>query len=198
MSDLIYKIKFLSDWHCGSGLTAGSDVDLLVIKDKNRLPFVPGKTLKGLFKEAANVMKDFSEDKGKADWDLFIKSHFGIQTKNDDDKKDKNEDSNQSSKGKCYFSNAVLSGELQNNIIENKLEDTLLRKISATKIDDKGIAVEHSLRAFEVVIPLELYGKISDVEGSFKMGKCLKYIKQLGTTRNRGLGRCIISIMEDK
>ena len=30
--DIIYKIEFFSDWHCGSGLSSGADVDLLVVK----------------------------------------------------------------------------------------------------------------------------------------------------------------------
>lgn len=192
MPDLIYKIEFLSDWHCGSGLTAGSDIDLLVIKDKNGLPFVPGRTIKGLLKDAANIIKEFSDEKDKSDWDLFIKNHFGVETKNEEEK-----NSTQSEEGKCYFSNATLSAKLQNDIIQKKLQETLFRKISSTEIDKYGVAVEHSLRAFETVIPLELYGKISDVDSS-KMEKCLQYIKRLGTTRNRGFGRCIISKTEDK
>ena len=52
MNDIKYKITFLTDWHCGSGLAAGADVDALVVKDKERLPYVPGKTMKGLVREA--------------------------------------------------------------------------------------------------------------------------------------------------
>ena len=44
MNDIKYKITFLTDWHCGSGLAAGADVDALVVKDKERLPYVPGKS----------------------------------------------------------------------------------------------------------------------------------------------------------
>ena len=50
--DIKYTITMHSYWHCGSGLAAGSDVDALVVKDSNGLPFVPGKTMKGLVKEA--------------------------------------------------------------------------------------------------------------------------------------------------
>ncbi|MDD2650440.1 MAG: RAMP superfamily CRISPR-associated protein, partial [Candidatus Cloacimonetes bacterium] len=56
MADFIYQVKFLSDWHCGSGLTSGSDVDALVIKDQNNLPIIPGKTIKGLLREAAETI----------------------------------------------------------------------------------------------------------------------------------------------
>ena len=47
-----YKIEFFSYWHCGSGQTAGADVDELVVRDVSGLPFVPGRTLKGLLREA--------------------------------------------------------------------------------------------------------------------------------------------------
>ena len=43
-----YTICFFSPWHCGSGTSAGADVDELVVKDKNGMPYIPGKTLKGL------------------------------------------------------------------------------------------------------------------------------------------------------
>jgi CRISPR/Cas system CMR subunit Cmr4 (Cas7 group RAMP superfamily) len=56
-----YQIEFFSEWHCGSGLAAGADVDALVVKDKDKLPFVPGKTIKGLIREAADVLTLFGE-----------------------------------------------------------------------------------------------------------------------------------------
>ena len=36
--DLHYQIQFHTDWHCGSGLAAGADLDALVVKDKEDLP----------------------------------------------------------------------------------------------------------------------------------------------------------------
>ena len=51
-----YKIEFFSNWHCGSGLAAGADVDALVIKDKDGLPYVPGRTIKGLLRDAATEL----------------------------------------------------------------------------------------------------------------------------------------------
>jgi len=54
--ELNYKIKILSDWHIGSGLDSATDVDALVLKDDNKLPYIPGKTIKGLIKDAVNDM----------------------------------------------------------------------------------------------------------------------------------------------
>ena len=63
-----YQIEFFSQWHCGSGLSAGADIDLLVIKDKEGMPFIPGKTLKGLIREAVeNLVLYKGQTKGSVE-----------------------------------------------------------------------------------------------------------------------------------
>jgi len=92
-----YEIKFLDYWHLGSGLSAGTKLDSLVIKDENGLPFAPGKTLKGLFREMAEEI-DCS----------FVNVCFGGSSDPKDvcyDEKRKNIE------GECYFTNATLSKE---------------------------------------------------------------------------------------
>lgn len=71
MKDLTIKIEFFSPWHCGSGLSAGADVDSLVIKDINGLPFIPGKTIKGLIREA---VEDYAALRGL---DMDLEKAFG-------------------------------------------------------------------------------------------------------------------------
>lgn len=56
-------IRFFSQWHCGSGTSAGADVDELVVKDKNGMPYIPGKTLKGLIREAVEDYVSFSSQR---------------------------------------------------------------------------------------------------------------------------------------
>ena len=57
---MIYKVTFLDYWHLSSGLTSGSKLDSTVVKDKDGLPFIPGKTIKGLLREQS-INKDFIE-----------------------------------------------------------------------------------------------------------------------------------------
>ena len=71
MKDLQYKIEFTSFWHTGSGLSSGTESDIVVIKDKNGLPYIPGKTLKGLLREAAETINNFDK---KLVTSEFIKS----------------------------------------------------------------------------------------------------------------------------
>ena len=169
--DLRYTITFLDYWHLASGLSGGVKSDSIVVKDSDGLPFVPGKTLKGLAREMAELLNN----------QKFVDICFGVSG---------------ADMGVCYFSNASLSSEIKEQIISNHLEDNLYHKIASTKIDEKGIAVDNSLREIKVVIPITLSGEINDVPDAYQteMKQSLKMIKRMGLNRNRGLGRCVIAV----
>ncbi len=177
-----YKIEFHTDWHCGSGLAAGADVDAVVVKDKCGLPFVPGKTIKGLVREAVEEIRGF---KG-VECDAAFVETFGYFE----------EDKKEMKRGKAFFTNAELHKTEKDAITANKVERFMYRSIASTAIDENGIAKEHSLRKIEVVVPCILYGEIIDVPENMaeEIINAFKYIKRLGQNRNRGLGRCTISM----
>ena len=50
------QIKFLTDWHIGSGLEEPGGDDRLVIRDHFGLPFVPAKTLTAVLRDAAEQL----------------------------------------------------------------------------------------------------------------------------------------------
>ncbi|CAA6803607.1 MAG: DUF324 domain-containing protein [uncultured Sulfurovum sp.] len=182
--NLNYEIKFLDFWHLGSGLSAGTRLDSMVVKDNNELPYAPGKTLKGLFREMAELI----------DCD-FVNVCFGGSS----DVKDSCYDANKKNiEGACYFSNATLNEEAIKQILHYNLKENLYVEIASTKIDKKGMAVDNSLREIEVVIPITLYGEIDAVPLEYveKMKQSIKMVKRMGLNRNRGLGRCEISISE--
>lgn len=188
--DIIYTLKFYSEWHCGSGLAAGADLDALVVKDKNKLPYVPGKTIKGLIREAVENVLFFNENALEKNRDLFVLT-FGNAEENawnmmNDSAKDKMK------KGESFFTNAELDENVQRAIRKDKLESYLYRSVASTTIDEKGVAKPHSLRRMETVVPCELTGRIIGVPDEFAewVISGMKYIKRLGTNRNRGLGRC--------
>lgn len=183
-----YLIQFHSYWHCGSGLAAGADVDALTVKDQNGLPFIPGKTIKGLVREAMeDIMsyRSFSNIDEKSD---FIKA-FGFFDK-DNDKKER---------GDMFFTNAKLSEPESKAIIAQNAARFLYNSVACTAIDDNGIADDHSLRKTEVVVPCVLEGEIINVPKALEqeIENALKYIKRLGQNRNRGLGRCSITVKKE-
>lgn len=173
--DIHYEVKFLDYWHLSSGISAGSKLDSSVVKDSDQLPYIPGKTVKGLVREAAEML----------DENDFVRVCFG-------------DEGNQS--GVLFFSNATLREETKAQIVQHKLQDNLYDEIASTQIDDNGIAVDNSLREIEAVVPLTMQGTVRDVPEAYVpyIHKSLKMVKRMGLNRNRGLGRCEISIKEQK
>lgn len=181
--DIKYKIKFHTYWHSGSGLAAGADADLLVIKDKDNLPYVPGKTIKGLVKEAVDVIH--SNKNGTDDY----KAVFGISG-----------DQENSSRSDSFFKDAVLSTAEREYIVDKEWTAHLYHTISGTAIEDDGTAKKNSLRKIQVCVPCELEGEILNVPDQMTDAiiNGLRYIKRLGAWRNRGLGRCTIEAKTEK
>ncbi len=181
-----YKIEFLDYWHISSGLSAGAKLDNMVIKDSNKLPYMPGKTIKGLAREMAEYFEDCD----------FVNICFGGSS----DKNDKCYDKNyKETEGRCYFSNVTIEDNIAKEIIKYNMQDSLYEIITSTKIDEKTkVAKDNSLREIEVVIPLTLYGVIENVPKEYEkeLKSSLEMIKRVGLNRNRGLGRCYIKIKD--
>jgi RAMP superfamily len=181
MAEIIYKIQFFDYWHTGSGLSGSTYADGIVNKNEDYLPLIPGKTVKGLLREAAKTIQELDNSLISTD---FITSVFG----------------DADNEPKCHFSNLTLSEKLAENIITTNNQSALYHVITSTAIDENGQAKEGSLRQLEVTIPLTLYGVISDLPTAKtyeqELKHCFDWVKQLGLNRNRGLGRCQISIVK--
>lgn len=173
-----YNIQLHSYWHCGSGLAAGADVDALVIKDADGLPFIPGKTIKGLVREAVD---DFLCFEGKNEVNDDYLKVFGYF-----DDKDHKE------KGESFFTDARLNDTDATAIKATGLAKYLYTAVASTAIGEQGVALDHSLRRTEVALPCTLCGEIYDVPDTMleTIEKAFGMIKNLGLDRNRGLGRC--------
>ncbi len=188
-----YELKFFDYWHISSGLSGGSALDSYVVKDSIGLPYVPGKTIKGLVREAAELLWG---DGDKSDIDLC----FGSQgsKKEQSNSGDERVDNDDTTQAQCYFSSATVDEEIAAEITSNELESNLFEIISATKIDENGIAADKSLRDIEVVLPITLIGRIENIDDKFvqNLVQALKSVKRMGLNRNRGLGRCEFKVKE--
>ncbi len=185
-----YKIDLLSDWHCGSGLSAGAESDAEVLKDEKNLPYIPGKTIKGLLRDALMEMPDVYAPRD------LVGQLFGWEEKG----KDKNgkEKVKRTHKGRLFFTSAVLSAEEQKEVVPS-LADFLYRNISSTTINENGVAKPKTLRTMEVCMPITLEGEIDGIKNEEEKAlikKATQWIRHLGVNRNRGLGRCQFRIDE--
>ena len=179
-----YQVEFFSNWHCGSGQAAGADADELVIKDPDGLPFIPGKTIKGLLREAVASVLHF----GGSDDMTLVDELFGSENQ----------------QGKLHFTNASLSEALTQHVKSSKeckaLSSMLYQILASTAIGDDGLAKDHSLRRVRTTIPCTLYGEIRGLESEEQevlLEDALHFVKRLGLGRNRGYGRCKLSRVEE-
>ena len=183
-----YTIEFFSYWHVGSGLSSGTYADSVVKKTADGFPYIPGKTLKGLLREAAEHIHAFDENLVTAE---FIADVFGMEPTSKDTITDNLKVSS------CFFSNAFLSDYIRDNT-EAKHRQYFFDIIASTRINERGTAETGTLRQIEVTVPLILHAVIENFPDSPSGYKkqieyCFKWVKRLGLGRNRGLGRCKIS-----
>lgn len=180
MSTIKYTITFYSQWHCGSGLSAGADVDALVVKDRNGMPYVPGKTVKGLVREAVENLMQFTRADNKSG---LIDKAFGKEGE---------------TTGCAYFDNAKLEKYEYDEIVKANASQFLYNKVTTTAISDEGTAQNHSLRSIQTVVPCTLHGEITGVPDDLKddIVRSFGLIKRIGHKRTRGLGRCDVTIDE--
>jgi hypothetical protein len=171
MESLRYKIDFFSYWQIGSGKGGGAKNDSVVLKDENNFPFIPGRTLKGLIKDASKEAGFFDN----------IKHLF-------------EEDNPISKLENVHFRNATLDDGIK-LLINEQIKEGLYETKASTALDNDKQALHYSLRKNEVVIPLELFGKIENlnkIEMSY-IEKSFKLLRRIGLKRHRGFGRCIVT-----
>ncbi len=197
---LRYQIQFYGYWHVGSGLSASTYADAVVLRDQDGFPIIPGKTLKGLLLDAARNLHQCQPNLVSAEFRQEVFGESGDPKENGQ---------NGSYKPSAFFfSNATLSVQLREQLLNPtfseqlkgiRLVDTLYEVLSSTQIEN-GLATDGSLRQLEVCIPLPLYAVIEGENINDYMAEidaCFGWIKRMGLNRNRGLGRCRFTRMTE-
>lgn len=197
MKEIKYTITFLEYWQVSSGLGLGSAVDSECLKDKHDLPYIPGKTLKGLWRDAFIWSGADESD---------ILAYFGKEANAAVKKEESNENSgdqspariteNISVPGKARWTNATLNENLVTALLsEKEMIPHLYTSITTTAIGENGTAAAKSLRTNQVCVPLTLTGSIqAECLDISIFHKAAAWIRRMGMGRNRGFGRCIVKI----
>lgn len=184
------RFDITSYWHIGSGTGQGAYLDAVVLKTKDGLPYIPGKTIKGLLREAALLAEECGKTAKGSTEKLF-------GTSNNDTKVSRFD----TTSGQLFFSSATLGRNVELWAKANKADtDLLYRQIASTKINDKGLAESKTLRRIEVAAPLTLMAVVDSGSNeklwieTLKIAACL--VRHLGSHRHRGLGRTIVTLEE--
>lgn len=200
-------ISFLSYWFVSTGNEQGAYADQLALKDSEGFPYIPGKTIKGVFREAFRLAGNsgwFSDSENEHEKDnnflnVLIQAIFG----HDGTVSGFSEDELHTG-GLIHVSNAELPENIKNQIGNSK--SFLFRTIQNTAVDrETGTATNKSLRTSEVVIPFHLSTEvILDAPGDEVTGitrndldkiagilpDVASIITEIGGKRRRGFGRC--------
>ncbi len=73
------RLTMESDWHVGSGMGRPGNIDRLIARDADDLPFVPAKTLRGIWRDACERLCRGLDDGQLVDWSRLVDRLFGSQ-----------------------------------------------------------------------------------------------------------------------
>ncbi len=183
------EISIFSPWHAGSGRGDGPLSDALSVRDASGLPYLPGKTLKGLLRDGLYSV----ESLGRCA-EGITNSIFGASQHEGEDGMKRFG----GVEGRVIISDATLCppadlAPLRQWAVTHPAEvSALFTQISSTSLDQEMSVKEGSLRTIEFVRSVALYATIegideTDVEA---IRIALPLIRGLGLRRSRGFGAC--------
>lgn len=73
------QISMLSDWHIGTGAGIPGSVDKKMMRDSDGFPFIPAKTINGIWRDAMETITQALDEGKTVDWSNFAKAIFGNQ-----------------------------------------------------------------------------------------------------------------------
>ncbi|MDI7268307.1 MAG: hypothetical protein QME96_09965 [Myxococcota bacterium] len=195
-------------WHAGTGRGAGPELGAVVARTPEGLPFVPGRTVKGLLRAAMELAEKAGAVPGGSAEHWFGTplpppkgSAEGERERTLEEMRFRTES------GALVVDSAVLGkGDAAATwrawAASHPAEvEALFRSFASTRIDESGVAAEHTLRAIEVAVPMTLLASVSGPSEPFEevtwldaLAKSVPLIDGLGSHRNRGLGRVTVTV----
>lgn len=208
------RLDIHSSWIAGSGDGDGAQADKVVSTIGGGLPYLPGRTLKGLLRDACRTWVQCNS--GSARYTEFksrLDELFGSDIPNREagstDHRRLEETRLNSVQAKLSVTNALPAPVADHGrMIQWSLSDLgrahcrhMIQHVASTRINELGVAEDQTLRTVEVVIPMPLHAElrldtsnsedtaalVSDATEILRGGAAL--LRQLGSSRHRGFGR---------
>ncbi len=204
MSSRTVVFELLTYWHVGSGRGAAALADAVVARDDAGLPLIPGRTVKGLLRDAMEL----AAMAGAIPVDRVLRwfgSPIPVGEKDDSDEREQQMEKGRyaTEPGLLWFGSAVLPeswtewarGTGPESV---GVKSSLFDYVASTGIDGEGVAREHTLRVREVAVPMTLRATVHGPEGDDAWVRDLEQVvpllRCLGTRRQRGLGRVRVTV----
>lgn len=206
------SIDFKNYWHAGSGRSSGHHLDAICQRDMNKLPYLPGRQLKGVLRHAVRRAEAWG-------WYSTIHLPEGLAYSHEQllfGSASQEEVRNETFPGLLQVDSATLPEKEYLYLSQSsqaQLVSQLFDELFSTAIDENGTAKRHSLRGLEVCLPLALQSILqlqvtalqpelrSQQEVWLRSDKpwqvleiALPLIDALGAHRSRGLGEAVLSL----
>ncbi len=199
-------------WHSGTGRGSGSHLDALVDTAYDGLPYLSGRHLKGLLRDAVykaegwGQLDAFNADHPDANLTdlLFGKRYENLETRIPRD---------ETTQGYLRIGDGLLPTNLRRWLAhrdQDAWRPFLYRELSSTAINGStGVAKSRSLRSIQVTVPLRLEADIRSMprlddnpeedalladQWPTILAHCLPLIRAVGAQRARGLGRARLQL----
>jgi len=210
--ECVLKLRFHGPWQAGSGFGDGAVADAIVLKDHLGLPTVPGRTLKGLVREAMLTAAEAGSLPSERVALWLGGPGSGPPVPDGEDDPDRQNEAGRfgSQPGRLWFGSAALPESWSRWVeSQSRLRPGVPPEVAAlyvlqasTAINGDGVAAEHSLRVTETCVPMELRAKVlgpaDDKTWQADLRVCLPLIRALGSRRNRGFGRVRLTLEESE
>ena len=205
----LLELNIHSYWHIGSTAAAGPDVDAEPARTAWHLPYVPGRTLRGLLRDAMRLTASFDGIGFTMD---DVARWFGSDPTREDADSEQRERQLQAARWSTLPGVVTVgSAELGQTAAERSAwrafgkggageVDRLFHRIAQTAVDEEtGVAATSTLRSQRVAVPMVLWATLTvpEVEAAkWRDGllKSLPQLVELGSHRTRGFGRvtCVL------
>jgi len=182
-----------SDWHIGSGAGLPGDIDAAVNVDRDGLPFLDGKTLHDMWRDACETAVSALDPA----WAAWVEWLFGSQP-------DAEKTTAAPTAGHVFVGTARLEPALTHKLVTRpQLIDGLFGTRAAVAIDElTGTAKEGALRVTQMVRSgLNLHAEVGwegdeplPVEAQAVLLAGAFLLRRIGGKRRRGAGECAVDV----
>jgi CRISPR-associated protein Csx10 len=198
------KIKMLTDWHIGSGTGRPGSIDRLVQRDTNQLPYIPAKSLTGIWRDGCELVAQGLDNGCPGGWQQWVIWLFGEQQPEEDANRILEQAPNraQLSVRSAHFPQALRDAFRGKVLLQSMT--TFVKP--GVKIDPHtGTALDEHLRfeemtrsgtVLEAQYNLHLEGLTIEQQAIAKalLVTGASMVERLGAKRRRGAGRCQLEV----
>jgi CRISPR/Cas system CMR subunit Cmr4 (Cas7 group RAMP superfamily) len=210
----LIEVEIHSYWHVGTGRGGGVGADALQFKDQNRLPIWPGKSIKGVFRDAFRQGQVLGVVNDQTSWMTEL---FGPEVSaTSDDVPDNKGDIKirfQNTRGNLRFSDARMAPPAEYAEMERWLNDPeysnqrvlpyLYSEVVNIRLQEDGVVADGAMRLIELTKPVTLFAEIEYKGASEEatkafdaLEKVFPLIRLIGASRTRGLGRVSVRFLD--